>query len=300
MCPATVEAVSLDGQAAPVAYPAPSVQGGTAPFTVSCAPDAGAPFVIGQTEVGCKVTDAAAQTAACAFLVHVTVAPRIGATRFVAFGDSITEGTVSSPLPPYTLSPTESYPTKLLAQLSQRYVAQTFTVFNAGIGGEQAADGMLRLPGVLHAQQPEVLLLLDGANDLIAYAATPHAAATRAANAVEEMVKEGLRRNIQVYLATLPPWREGGPKRLNAELPILLNEQLRALARNKGAVLVDLYELMVGDMATLIGQDGLHPTEAGYERMAQIFFDALRQRLELPPAGGGAGAAQLARRPGWW
>jgi lysophospholipase L1-like esterase len=34
---------------------------------------------------------------------------------------------------------------------------------------------------------------------------------------------------------------------------------------------------------SLIGADGLHPTEDGYVRMAQILFDALRQRYELAP-----------------
>ncbi len=300
VCPINVDAVSLDGQPAPVNYSAPTVQGGTAPFTVTCAPDTGTPFDIGTTQVACGVTDGAAQTASCGFDVNVTVAPRIGATRYVAFGDSVTEGVVSSPIPPFRLSPTESYPTKLLQRLSGRYVAQTFTVFNAGIAGEAADTGLGRLPDVLRAQQPEILLLLEGANDLIAYRATPHGAATRAANALEEMVKEASRSNVRVYLATLPPWRDGGPKNLNAELPRLLNDQIRALARNKGAVLVDLYEAMIGEMPTLIGQDGLHPTEVGYERIAQVFFDVLKENLEIRSQGSAAGVAQLDRpRIGW-
>ena len=41
---------------------------------------------------------------------------------------------------------------------------------------------------------------------------------------------------------------------------------------------VDLYNPMLADAATLIGSDGLHPTEAGYRRIADLFFAAIRAR----------------------
>ena len=33
---------------------------------------------------------------------------------------------------------------------------------------------------------------------------------------------------------------------------------------------------MLPDVNTLIGVDGLHPTEAGYQRMAETFFAVIR------------------------
>ncbi|MBE3072288.1 MAG: hypothetical protein IMZ67_04875, partial [Acidobacteria bacterium] len=104
----------------------------------------------------------------------------------------------------------------------------------------------------------------------------------RAALALEEMVKEAQRRNIRVFLATLPPWRNGGPKQLDASLVPPLNDEIRKLAASKGAVLVDLAPAFQTDMDKLIGADGLHPTEVGYQRMAETFFQVITRTLEIP------------------
>ena len=48
----------------------------------------------------------------------------------------------------------------------------------------------------------------------------------------------------------------------------------------EGATFVDLYNAMLPEAATLIGSDGLHPTEAGYRRIADLFFAAIRAQLE--------------------
>ena len=45
-------------------------------------------------------------------------------------------------------------------------------------------------------------------------------------------------------------------------------------------IYVDLYNPMLADAATLIGSDGLHPTEAGYRRIAELFFAAIKSELE--------------------
>ena len=55
------------------------------------------------------------------------------------------------------------------------------------------------------------------------------------------------------------------------------------MALAEGAELVDLYQAFDGHVDTLIGGDGLHPNEAGYQKMAETFFTAIRGRLELPP-----------------
>jgi hypothetical protein len=40
---------------------------------------------------------------------------------------------------------------------------------------------------------------------------------------------------------------------------------------------------MGGDASPLIGADGLHPTLAGYDRMAETYFDVLVDTYERPP-----------------
>jgi hypothetical protein len=59
--------------------------------------------------------------------------------------------------------------------------------------------------------------------------------------------------------------------------------QIRSLVAAEEAVLVDLFPLCEGKIDTLIGPDGLHPTQEGYQAMAEAFFAAIRERLELRP-----------------
>ena len=60
-----------------------------------------------------------------------------------------------------------------------------------------------------------------------------------------------------------------------------LNDRIRTTAAGEGAVLVDLHAALSADVTRYIGIDGLHPTEAGYLRMAEVFFDAIRATLEV-------------------
>ena len=48
----------------------------------------------------------------------------------------------------------------------------------------------------------------------------------------------------------------------------------------EGAMFVDLYNGIMPEVATLIGVDGLHPTEAGYRRIAEVFLAAIAANLE--------------------
>ena len=60
------------------------------------------------------------------------------------------------------------------------------------------------------------------------------------------------------------------------------NDAVKVMAAKKGAILVDVNAQFP---ESLIGQDGLHPTEAGHQRLAEIYGEAVRVRYERPPAG---------------
>jgi len=47
--------------------------------------------------------------------------------------------------------------------------------------------------------------------------------------------------------------------------------------------LVDVYGQM-GTYQGYIGVDGLHPTEVGYAKIAEIFMNAIKSSLEVPPS----------------
>jgi lysophospholipase L1-like esterase len=203
--------------------------------------------------------------------------PTLKYTKFVGFGDSLTEGVIS-PLPTLMikLDAPNAYPAILQGLLAQRYTAQTLTVLNRGKAGEQAADGLSRFIDVLRQDAPQVAILLEGFNDLSAYG---NKGITQAVGAMESMVKQARSRGVVVMLATLPPERPGAAKTLPTSVYNEFNRQITGTAQDEGAQLVDLsHELSLGS----IGSDGVHLTEAGYQEMANVFFRHIQSSYEQP------------------
>jgi lysophospholipase L1-like esterase len=220
---------------------------------------------------------------------HVVQVPQLSRTRFLAFGDSFTEGEITVPTSsslhaPQTIAlriiPEASYPTRLSTLLLARYSTQatSISVTNAGRSGEWAEEGARRLPGVITNVRPDVLLLLEGVNELASLGAP---GVSRASAALDTMAKEGRNRGARVFLATLPPSRASGPRAIPNANIVALNDRIRTTVAGEGAVLVDLYAALSSDVTRYIGIDGLHPTEAGYLRMAEVFFEAIRATLEV-------------------
>ena len=210
--------------------------------------------------------------------------PTLGITKVLAFGDSMTEGTTSPPLATWTFrldaGLSRSYPYKLQSLITSRYSAQTIQVFNGGKAGEFTYNARDRFNGLLSEARPEVVLLIEGANDLnTPFGPTEgvNARVTATVSNIEDMVRDAGFRGIPVMVATLPPQRPGAPKAGAATFLNRYNDALKSMAANKGAQLVD-----VGAQIPLaeIGQDGLHPTEAGYQHMAEIWLEAIKGRFE--------------------
>lgn len=70
----------------------------------------------------------------------------------VAFGDSLTQGVGAAE--------GKNYPS-VLAELSG------VTVVNAGVSGETTSEGVLRLPIALQKYQPDLVILIEGGNDIL-------------------------------------------------------------------------------------------------------------------------------------
>jgi lysophospholipase L1-like esterase len=294
-CPAAQSGTSLQNQPVTISWPAPTTTGGTAPVQTACTPASGSAFMPGVTTVTCTATDAASQRATCTFAVTISRPPQLSVTRFLAYGDSITWGRdvpaapafaargllgyMAFPEPP----PPTSYPSQLLNLLAARYVDQSLTVVNEGWPGEAINDGLNRLPGVLAQHNPEVLLLLDGANDLLG---RPSSATTQyIAGKLRDMIRSARGRipTIRVLLAKFPPQYHGTipyDRGAGADYVPELNQRIAEVARSENVVLVDLYSPMEPNLKQNIGQDGLHPTIQGYTVMADVFNTAIMQQFE--------------------
>ena len=213
--------------------------------------------------------------------------PLLAVTRILAFGDSMTAGTTSAPSTfAFTPSPglPQSYPFKLQEQLAGRYTTQTIVTHNAGWAGEVVSAGRARFGGVLREASPEVVLLMEGANDLNNMRDLTGSALTaaiqRTVDAIEDMVREAQARGVTPMVATIPPQRPDSPKGGGAAFLDRYNDGLRGMSSKKGAILVEVNARVP---LALIGEDGLHPTEAGYQRIAEIFAEALAAKYESIP-----------------
>jgi len=233
--------------------------------------------------------------------------PRISRTRFLAFGDSFTAGEVTNPTgsqlgvgsaewgvgsagegdslttphPPLPTSqgihklilvPTASYPAQLQSRLQTAFSSQaaSITVINSGEPSERILDGNQRFPGVFDANHPEVVLLMEGANGL------PQVGPDISAGIMRIMVQKAKDGGARVYVGSMIPQVAGRPRATTPVGELLnFNNTLQIMATQESVTYVDLYNAMLPDAATLIGSDGLHPTEAGYKRMADLFFAAI-------------------------
>jgi lysophospholipase L1-like esterase len=276
-CSGSVDVQSTDGKPVTVSYPAPVISGGKAPVSVTCSPVSGSSFPIATSTVRCDASDAAAQRASCDLSVTVRPpTPRISGTNFLAFGDSITAGVVGITADMRPQMASVSYPARLQALLAARYTNQTIVMKNAGKGAEAAVDGALRLPYEIAAASPDVLLLLQGVVDLCGLGEKGIALASEA---VATMTRHARATGARVFLGTLLQQRAGALRACSVPWLVPFNDELKRIAAREGAELVDLYTLVE---LPLIGADGLHPTEAGYQRIAEIFFDSIRRTMEVP------------------
>lgn len=298
VCPVGVTVDNAPQIPLPVSYNAPTTTGGVAPIVVSCTHPSGSNFVSGTTDVQCTASDSATpqRQSSCVFSVSVKQSFATRATKFLAFGDSITAGEITDSTSAFRILevvPEKAYPTVLRGLLAQRYPQESIIVQNAGSSGQPAACpagssycGVNDISEQVVRNQPQVLLLLQGVVDL---GTGDEAVIGPMVDGLKYIVRDAKRRGVEhVFLGTLLPAKSGFRSGAVLDLIIPANHEIRALAAAEGVYLVDVYAGMVGQEATLIGVDGLHPTPEGYKKIAEIFFDAIKARLEtvVTTAGG--------------
>jgi acyl-CoA thioesterase-1 len=171
-------------------------------------------------------------------------------------------------------------------------MTQQVSVINAGAQGEHASQAVGRFNSALARHRPEVVLLMEGTNDLYGEGGN---GAERAAAALEQMVASARAARVEVVLMTIPPQRNRGA------LVVDFNERIRSLAGRRDAVFADVHRVLLdgpcSGLSTIpcIGSDGLHPTAQGYELMAQELERVLVERYDVeivPTAGEPRGAAR--------
>jgi len=289
-CPAPVTASTAAADGTTVTFAAPQVSAGKEPVTVACTPSSGSMFPLGATTVNCTATDSLSRSNSCSFTVTVSKTPQLTATKFLAFGDSITAGEVSFPIAGVSrqggfpnsvlrVVPSASYPTVLQSLMTARYTAQaaSIAVVNEGRSGERALDSTTqsRFAQAVSANRPNVVLIMHGYNDI-----ENPGVLTATTTAIAVMAQEARNRGARVFIANLAPPRPGGSNARPSSSVIGFNDRLLPVIRGEGATLVDVYGALLPGVNTYIGVDGLHPNEAGYRKIAETFLATIQATLE--------------------
>jgi lysophospholipase L1-like esterase len=219
-----------------------------------------------------------------AFALALLLASSIRAqTAYIAVGDSITFGVGDDPLR------TDKGYTPRLQALLQGGGANA-VVKNFGVPGEDTQQALARIDSVLqnNALTGDVLLLMEGTND-ISRGQTPEMIRFN----LNQLALRAEQRGMSVIHATTIPRLPNAKFDPQNVTNTVLNQYIRQMAGNRGRKLADPYEVF-GTRPNLFstyyytGADDPvgHPNAAGYDLMAQIFFDVIRGVDSVPPVSG--------------
>ena len=190
--------------------------------------------------------------------------------RILCFGDSTTKGVTSRGFfERFTLSPVEGYIPKLGRLLRQEF-GDRAQLFNSGIGGETTTQGLERLRIEVRSARYDLVLLLEGVVDVN----NPQPGFDLARSNLKEMMRVVKGEGIPVIIGTIPPLNDDGFRTRGVENVPKLNDMIREEAELEKVPLAD-HERAFGRNLTLQGPDGLHPNDAGYELIAETWFEII-------------------------
>jgi acyl-CoA thioesterase I len=197
------------------------------------------------------------------FIAVLSGAPGVarGDAVVVALGDSLTAG--------LGVAADEAFPARLETRLKTEGYA--YRVVNAGVSGDTTAGGLRRVDWVLRAR-PEVVIVALGANDGLR-GQDPRVMRANLDEIVARLQAAGAR--VLLVGMRLPP-NYGGDytKEFEAVFP--------AVARRAKVALVPFLLDGVAGVPPLNQADGIHPTAAGQQAIADHLWPYLRPLLRPP------------------
>ena len=191
---------------------------------------------------------------ACVALLSLVAAEARGEGVIVALGDSLTAG--------WGLAADEAFPARLETRL--RREGYTYRVVNAGVSGDTTAGGLRRVDWVLRAR-PEIVIVALGANDGLR-AQSPQAMRAN----LEAIIARLQQADARILLAgmRLPP-------NYGAEYTTQFEAVFPAVARSAKVALMPFLLDGVAADPRLNQPDGIHPTAAGHQVIADRLWPYL-------------------------
>lgn len=199
----------------------------------------------------------------------------------VAIGSSSTWGAGAS-------GPAANYPNRLAADLKARLPKHSFTILNAGVGGEEVADMLKRFDTAVVAVKPDLVLWQLGTNSII----RDHKAGDHGAT-----IREGLRkiRSVNADVVLIDP--QFVPRVIVKPHAERMVELISMTAKQEDVDLFRRYEVMkrwsVVDrmpFEAFTSPDGLHLNDWSYACMAKGLGMAIAEAAQRPVQSATAGS----------
>lgn len=186
---------------------------------------------------------------------HEAVLPK--QSTVLILGDSLTQGVGAS-------SRQTAYPT-LLAQHSG------WQVINGGISGNTSAQALERLPSLLDAHQPELVIISIGGNDFLQRKPTTETEAN-----ISQSIQLSQNSGAQVLLVAVPYLSLAAAIGHPSD-----HEMYKQLAqKHQVHLLQDAWSDVLGDKA--LRSDAVHANDAGYAEFHEALIDKLTDIGWLP------------------
>jgi lysophospholipase L1-like esterase len=210
--------------------------------------------------------------------------PAFAQKTYFAYGDSITAGLGDDPARP----PEDAgYPGRLQTLLEN--AGRPEKVENFGLGAEDTSEGITRIEVVFPVTRPgDVMMIMEGTND-ISRGISPETTAFNLNTMAGKCRREGL----DVIHATVIPRVPEARVDENNLITQQTNGLIRNLAGIQGRPLVDPFEIFSQQTdlfdrlyANIPGDPVGHPNAAGYDLLAQTFFNVLIGVDSVPPVTG--------------
>jgi acyl-CoA thioesterase-1 len=190
--------------------------------------------------------------------------------RIVILGDSLTAG--------LGLPMAQAFPSRLQRHLQDEGLQ--YTIVNAGVSGDTSAGGLSRLDWALDGDV-RILVLALGGND--ALRGLPAAQLT---HNLAEIIERAQARGVKVVLAGME-----APPNYGAKYALDFHNVYPALAKKYRVPLVPFLLERVAGITELNQADGIHPTAAGAQIVADTVWGVLKPVIEEDSRRSGSGKA---------
>lgn len=212
-------------------------------------------------------------------------------TVYLAFGDSITlpgEGGISFDDDEHPCPQDCGYPGRLEDMLQAAGMQDQ--VINGGKGGDDTMDGLSRLPALLDSTDPDVMLLMMGTND-VSQGISLDTTLFNLNRMAEMAASHGASTVHATVIPRTPDATRGDGDNVVTQR---MNWRIRELAYDRGRELADPFEVFLAQdnlfatyySPTPNGDAVGHPNPAGFQLLADIFFDVVTGVDSVPPVPG--------------